>query len=512
MSKQSKKFTNSLLGTLYKNGEYFIEAYNINKNFIQKELIDDTLALKEDYNIINESTNNNAFCYDCQKNINLNVDFDCKTHNTKKFNDLVNDINIKELEEKLNQTIENFENVMNIIEEKINKFKKRNINQILLAKKVLELYKTNINNLNYQILLNTKNILNFNEIKGILEEPFRQDYLIINMEFNILKEFQVNNYIKENISIDKIQNNLIMKFGDNSNKKINSVIILKKQKKLLFNIGTHIYMINTQKYITEDNINSKKKIILMNLMNDNKTILLSHLHSISILQIENNKLKLKDFIGDIRIESPGIIINYNDEYAWTCRDFICFLSDKEFCITIKFYDDLLYVKKINLYDYQLLNLYQYKHDILFTFSSFERDIHEKQRYAIRFGACNEKLKFSDFLYLEDCDYFFDFYKYINYRNYSLNSDEIIITGNFYLNIIDLFHWNNKSRISLSGKLINNSLYLSYYGYFITFLNKKISNKNEDFNLYIKTIKNNDSIIFKTLFNFEKGRIYCYKND
>ena len=53
---------------------------------------------------------------------------------------------------------------------------------------------------------------------------------------------------------------------------------------------------------------------------------------------------------------------------------------------------------------------------------------------------------------------------------------------------------------------------SDYCCFITFLNEKISAQNEDFDIYIKSIKNSDSIIFKTLFNFEKGRIYYFSKD
>jgi len=40
---------------------------------------------------------------------------------------------------------------LKILEEKFDKFKKRNNNQIKLAKKIIEIYKDNINNLNYQI-------------------------------------------------------------------------------------------------------------------------------------------------------------------------------------------------------------------------------------------------------------------------------------------------------------------------------------------------------------------------
>ena len=47
----------------------------------------------------------------------------------------------------------------------MNRFKQRNEKQILLAKKIIEAYKNNINNLNYQIIMNTKNLLHFNQIK-----------------------------------------------------------------------------------------------------------------------------------------------------------------------------------------------------------------------------------------------------------------------------------------------------------------------------------------------------------
>ena len=78
--------------------------------------------------------------------------------------------------------------------EKIYNFKQRNENQILLAKNLIEAYKTNIDNLNYQIILNTKNILNFNYIDYKL---IIQNNLPFDFEYNILKEFPISNYINE---------------------------------------------------------------------------------------------------------------------------------------------------------------------------------------------------------------------------------------------------------------------------------------------------------------------------
>ena len=67
--------------------------------------------------------------------------------------------------------------------EKIYNFKQRNENQILLAKNLIESYKTNIDNLNYQIILNTKNILNFNynDYKLIIQKIIY--HLILNIIF-----------------------------------------------------------------------------------------------------------------------------------------------------------------------------------------------------------------------------------------------------------------------------------------------------------------------------------------
>ena len=134
---------------------------------------------------------------------------------------------------------------------------------------------------------------------------------------------------------DKIQKNFEIKFGEDSSKIINSVIILKDQKKLILNIDSHIYMINTEKYITEDEIDTKYPIISMNILDDKRTILISHSNSISMLQIESNKLRIKEFISDINIEYPGIIINYLDEFAWTCGRYIGFSNGENFEILKK---------------------------------------------------------------------------------------------------------------------------------------------------------------------------------
>ncbi len=186
---------NSLIGTAYEKNNYYISIYDINKNVIQKELISELLFSNEkinNANAINMDVKNEAFCFDCKKNINVNMNPDCKTHNIKYLNDLIKDINIEQIEKDLELAIENYENVYRIIEEKLNKFKKRNENQILLAKKIIELYKTNIHNLNYQMISNTKNLLHFKEIRLTDYEDYNSKFIL---EINILEEYSLNNYI-----------------------------------------------------------------------------------------------------------------------------------------------------------------------------------------------------------------------------------------------------------------------------------------------------------------------------
>jgi len=54
----------------------------------------------------------------------------------------------------------------------------------------------------YQIIINTKNILQFNSI--IKNEFFSDDYQI-NFDYNLLKPFSIDKFIDEKITTEKIQ-------------------------------------------------------------------------------------------------------------------------------------------------------------------------------------------------------------------------------------------------------------------------------------------------------------------
>ena len=247
---------------------------------------------------------NEAFCFDCKKNINVNMNPDCKTHNIKYLNDLIKDINIEQIEKDLELAIENYENVYRIIEEKLIKFKKRNNNQILLAKKIIELYKSNLNNLNYQMISNTKNLLHFNEIKLKDYEDYNSKFIL---ETNILEEYSINNYINKTLNIQKIQKNTEIKSDIKYN--IGKVIILKNQNKIIFNTSQNIFLLNNKNYSIKDKIETKDNILSLNLV-DEEIILISFNNSIKQLKIENDKIIIEDYLNDIEVSEPGIAIEY----------------------------------------------------------------------------------------------------------------------------------------------------------------------------------------------------------
>jgi len=161
--------------------------------------MDNLIQVNKDINI-----NNKAFCFNCRANINLDNNPDCKNHNIKYLNESLKDININQIEENWKTAIEYYEETYKKIKEKSERFKQRYEKQILLAKKIIEIYKNNINNLNYQIIMNTKNILHFNQIKF---KDFKGYNFSFIPEKNILKEYSLNNYIDEKLVIHSIQKN-----------------------------------------------------------------------------------------------------------------------------------------------------------------------------------------------------------------------------------------------------------------------------------------------------------------
>lgn len=523
---EDEKIKNSLIGTFHENNKYYIQIYNINKNVIQKELMSE-LVFQKRINSINNNENikNEAFCFNCKRNINLDLNSECKKHNIKHLNELSKDINIEIIEKNMKQAIENYENILKILEEKLDKFKKRNSNQIKLSQKIIEIYKDNINNLNYQIILNTKNILNFNDIKlkNYLENNFKYIF-----EEDILKQFSVKNYLNEQFNIENIQKNLEIKYDLKLD--IEKVIFLDEKEKIIFNTKKNIFLLNVIDYKTEHKIISDDNILSLNLLNDKKTILISYPDSIKKLKINNDKMIIEDFLNNIDIDEPGIVIKYQDEYAWTNGEYIEFSVSKIY----SFRDGLnLYESDYEIHhEYNLINIFPFFDSILYV--CLDRNIIEGDWYDyIIFGSYKNGLNSNKYIELEKFskDFFYDYEKIHNeFKSFIFKYDEIIIFGILGIYIINPFKMELKEKIIfleefiVSEKIIenvyylNNSCFLIFGKKLLDNLWNKIDNEkeviknSENIILIMKILENSNQVIFEKLLDFKTEKIYYSPNN
>lgn len=514
-----EKIKNLFIGTLYENEKFYIESIDLDKNS-KKELIDDFLFEKENKKYF-QKEKNIGFCLECEKNINENSN--CKNHNIKYFNTLI--INIEEIEKNLNNIIDNYKFILNVIEEKIRNFKKRNDNQILLAKKIIEIYKSNLNsnNLTYQTLLNANNILKFNTIN---KEDFIQNFSSISFEFNILKKYSIDNFITENISIQKIRKTTEIKYKFQKNDKIKSFIILEKLNKIIFNTKENIYLLNSKDFSNEDQIKLDLPIISVNLMNDKETILVCFSKSIQKLKINQNKIILEDFLSDIYIYRPGIIINYQDEYAWTNGYNIGFSTKNYYNI----------IKKLNINgeDYSggcninIIKLFQYNNDILYilTFGCF--DHHGEGGYSIKLGLYTTKLsKEKKLLSLEACDFEIKNNSKNKYKIYDFKYNEIIIFGVQNIHIVDVLKWNILKTFYVSNNIIKNTYFLKNSNFLILLKNfsnsyiydddseeeeKKKKEQIKNNIVIMKIYENINNIIFGINLYYKSGKLFYTPNN
>ena len=114
-----------------------------------------------------------------------------------------------EIEERFKNIENDYNKVICALEKKIKDFKKGIETQILLVKKIIELYNSSIKSdkITYQIIMNTKNILKFNPIK---QNEFFPDEGQINLDYDFLQPFPIDNIINENITIQNIEKNTII--------------------------------------------------------------------------------------------------------------------------------------------------------------------------------------------------------------------------------------------------------------------------------------------------------------
>ena len=369
-------------------------------------------------------------------------------------------------------------------------------------------------------MFNTKNILNFNDIDYKL---LIQNDLPINLEYNILKEYPVSNYLKESISIEKIQKNLKIKF-DNIDS-IDCVILFPNEKKIIFNSNEKIFLFNTKLNIIEDKLESDTEIIFMNLMDNKETILISHKDFIEKLTMENCKLKLEKFLSNrVYIHRPGVIINYKKEFAWTNGNNIGFINNEYYNI-MDSSSELFVEGYSGGYKVNIINLFEYKNDILFIFHFRGYDHHFDEYENIQMGSYLRKSNTSNFMHLDKIGQKIE--PQTDYKIHVFKNDELIIFGLKNIYIVDFFNWTKIVKIPISNKIIKNSYYLNdfcfllffddyddsdYYDddYYEDYPIKKldIAKNEKKFNIaIIKFIGNNAKFIYENSANFGNRKLF-----
>ena len=343
---EDEKFKNYFLGTSFKNENFYIDMIDLNNN-IDTKLIHDFNSEKE--NKIKIDDKYTSFCYDCNKNISKDI---CDGHNVQNFKDIIDKIDIKEIENNFKRIIENYNYIINKIESKLKELKRRNEEQINLVIKMIEIYNSSLysKNFTYQLLLNIKNILNFNEINDDLE--INQNIF----EYNILKLFPIDNYIKESISIKKFQK--IFKLEVDY--EINSILLLEKKNKFIIWGDSSLQLLNTKTFKLEYEFETKNEILSLNLMKDNETLLSAHKYEIKKINILNNELKIENYLQNIYISPRVKIINYKDGIAWASKSSIFLFYNNKTRNVILDKDKILgFFQEINI-----LTLFEYDDDIL----------------------------------------------------------------------------------------------------------------------------------------------------
>ena len=481
---------NLFIGISYKN-DTFIETLDLNTH-INKVLLKDFISEKEkEHKLKNE--NNVGFCFDCNKNINNS---NCDDHSIIYYQEINNNINIKSIEDNFKKIIENYNNVVNILEQKIKDFKKRNNEQILLAKKIINVYISSLksNNLTYQLILNTQNILHFNDINKEQLNTFH-----FNFDYNILKAFHIDNYLKESIAFGNIQKVTDLNFNEH----INSIIFYEKKNKIIVYSENRIFLLNTLNFAYESKIECDYEIISIILMKDNETILVSHETGINKLMIEDNKIVIKDYLKNVSVYNSGVIINYKNGIAWTCEDTIKFSSKKEFHI-FKETNEQYLGKKMNL---QLVNLLQYTEDTILYLYNFYDGSWDLNSLHFNIYNSNEKSKYNDIiLEKESLDYSDESN---NHKIFNFRTNEIIIISIKEINIINIFNWQIINTIyPPKDSRMYNSISLNDFQFLIFFntgWHRYREDAQEKNNMMLITIKDNyNKIIFRNTLKTDKN--------
>ena len=492
--------TNTFIGIEKKNDEYLLQSIDLSNNIKQHSLSD----IFSNINTI--------------KSLKTKIIIST-FHNVEYFKDNIKDINMDEIEERFKNIENDYNKVICALEKKIKDFKKGIETQILLVKKIIELYNSSIKSdkITYQIIMNTKNILKFNPIK---QNEFFPDEGQINLDYDFLQPFPIDNIINENITIQNIEKNTIINI--NKEDKFSSLLFIEYLDKLLYYNEKKIILFNLKNFMKESEIKTKDSIISLNLMKD-KIIYIGFSQSIKKLEIKNNKIEIIDFLdNNIYLYKPGKIIKYKESLAWTNSHFIGFVSEDYYDI-----NDQLHIEFNSwsgYYKSMLLDIMEYKNNnIIYLYSLEYIDHHGEGYFYTYLGSYNKNLSKGEQINLGYIDYNI----YRGYTGYltdhfkltSFKKNEIMVLTTRNVFIINIKNWEIKEKISLPPINVNNSyclkdkcflfLYDNYYN------NKLKNNKKINNIIFMKIDDNNNKILYETnikLNNYSNNLYYFKKNN
>ena len=484
-----QKLKNSLIGTNEYNGQIYIESFDENNN-IQKELLTNFISDKKDKILLTQN-----FPFKIIKNLGT-IDMQ------KEYFYLDN-----EIVKNLNEIINNYNYIIEILQKKMQEFIKRNNELILFAKTILNIYYCSFNSksITKEILLNMKNNLQFNKLNL---DDYIQNINSIDFGYNILKSFSIEKYLHEKILIKKNQLNTSIIFKPNII--IKSFIILEHINKILIYTKKEIYLFNSINYSYVTSIKSGLPILSLNLIKDN-IILVAHENSIKEIEIKNNNLILKEYLKEhlknVSVYNPGQIVNYKDGIAWTNGKFIGLYNEGYFDV-----DDFLNIEFMAYsggYNIDIVFLFQYWYDILLYLYIFSgRDHHGTLEQKLRFSLYNSisiKNKKSNY-YINlgnvDSEITAD-----NFKIIKLKDNKIITFGNEQIFIIDVNNMSIFHKIYLTPDLAINNFYSLNGNYFIFCLKRANYYFDYDYDNSIDGIpedtERNNFFIIKLDDNFHK---------
>ena len=481
--------TNTFIEIQEKNDECLLKSIDYENN-IQINLLSNILT--------NENNIKNI------KSSNKIINF----QNVEYFKEKIKDINIDEIEKEFKKIHDDYNEIITILEERIKKFKIKIDKQIQLAKKIIDIYNLSIksNRITYQIIINTKNILQFNPI---IKDKFFSDEYQINFEYNLLKPFSIDEYIDEKITIENIQKMINIKINKKKEEDYFSLLFLKEMNRLICYNTNKIISFNLLNFQTENEIKLNDALISLNLTTDNK-IYAGFYNSIKNLKFENNKIIIENYLDKIHLYDPAKIIKYKNSIAWTNCNFIGFDSKNYYNI-----NDQLNIEWDSWSGYSkslLLDIIEYKNDnIIYLYSLEYFNHHGEGGFNVNLGSYKRGLSGGKQIRLEyaDDDLYSGsghFYLDHNYKLLNIGRNKIIVITVKTLFIINISKWGIMKEVSIIQNNINNSYYLNDKYFLFLFNNETCDDeyketlvkKNEKKNIiFYKIDENNEKILYES---------------